>query len=133
MNSHPGIHRYLAAVVMCLTGLASLPAQAEEAAVESVIASKPGVTQLLGRILDDPHRGYQRVQGPDDCNSEEMYLTTRKVLQEYVATPAEKQAELRDYILSGKAACNCTRAIVGKEINTLLKEVGMEMSELPCL
>ena len=45
----------------------------------------------------------------------------------------EKKAEVRDYILSGEAACNCTRAILGKEIDDLLNEVGMEMSELPCL
>lgn len=133
MISHPGMHRYLAAVVMCLTGLASFPAQTEEAAVEEVIASKPGITQLLGRILEDPHRDYQRVKGPDDCNSEELYLGTKEILGEYVANPTEKQSALRDYILSGQAPCNCTRAIVGKEIDILTKDVGLDMSELPCL
>jgi hypothetical protein len=62
-----------------------------------------------------------------------VYLGTRKVLEEYVATPPEKEAELRDYLLSGKEQCNCTRAIVGKEINILVKELGLDMSELPCL
>jgi len=133
MISRPGIHRYLAMVLMCLAGFASLSALAEEAVMEEVIASKPGITGLLGRILADPHRDYQRVEGPDDCSSEQLYLDTRKILGEYVATPAEKEAELRDYILSGQGPCNCTRAIVGKEIDILVKEVGMDMSELPCI
>ena len=133
MNSHSLMRSCLTAVLMCLTGVASFTALAEEAAVEPVIASKPGVSELIGRILADPHRGYQRVRGPDDCNSEEVYLGTRKVLEDYVATPAEKQAEVRDYILSGQAPCNCTRAIVGKNIDLLMKELGMDISELPCL
>jgi hypothetical protein len=127
------MHRYLATALMCLTGLISFPALTEEAAVEEVISSQPGVNQLLGRILADPHRDYQRVYGPDDCNSEELYHGTKTVLEEYVANPTEKQAALRDYILSGQAPCNCTRAIVGKEIDVLLKEVNLSMSELPCL
>jgi len=133
MISHPRMHGYLAAVLLCLTGFVSFPALSEEAAVDEVIASKPGIIPLLGRILDDPHRDYDRVRGPDDCRSEDVYQATEKTLKEYVATPAEKQAELRDYILSGEAACNCTRAIVGKEINNLVNEVGMNMDDLPCL
>jgi len=133
MISHLGIHRYLAMVLMCLTGFASLPALAEEAGVEQVIAVEPGVTQLLGRILDDPHRDFERFRGPDDCRSEDLYRSTEKILREYVASPAEKKAEVRDYILSGEAACNCTRAILGKEINSLLYDVGMKMDELPCI
>jgi len=133
MISHPRMHRCLATVLMCVTGFASIPALAEEADVEEMIASKPGITPLLGRILADPNRNYQRFRGPDDCNGEEVYLGTRKVLEEYVATPPEKEAELRDYLLSGKEQCNCTRAIVGKEINILVKDLGLDMSELPCL
>ena len=133
MNQHLETHRYLAAVLMFLTCLAPLPALAEETAFGEVITSKPGTTELLGRILADPHRGYERVMGPDDCNSEEVYQGTRGVLEEYVANPAEKQSALKDYIFSGQEACNCTRAIVGKEIDILVKEVGMDMSELPCL
>jgi hypothetical protein len=133
MISHIRMHRYLVTVLMCLTSLASLPALAEESAVEEVIAVTPGVTQLLGRILDDPHRDYDRVRGPDDCRSEDLYHSTENILREYVATPAEKKAEVRDFILSGEAACNCTRAILGKEINSLVNDIGMKMDELPCL
>jgi hypothetical protein len=98
-----------------------------------VIPVKPGVTAIIGRILDDPHRDYQSVHGPDDCSSEEVYNDTREVLGKYVASPADSKSLLKDYIFSGKAACNCTRAIIGKDIDILMKDLGMEMSELPCL
>lgn len=133
MISHSRMRIYLAAVLMCLTGLASLIALAEETDVVQVIAVEPGVTQLLGRILDDPHRNYDRVRGPDDCRSEDVYRSTENILKEYVASPADKKTDVRDYLLSGEAACNCTRAILGKEINSLLNDIGMKMDELPCL
>jgi len=133
MVSHTGISKYLALVVVCLAGFTSFPALTEEADVEEIIVNKPGITHIISRILADPHRNYQRVQGPDDCNSEELYLGTRKVLEEYSANPAENKSTLRDYILSGQAACNCTRAIIGKDIDFLVKDVDMDMSELPCI
>jgi hypothetical protein len=91
------------------------------------------MNELLGRILADPHRDYQSVHGPDDCDSEETYHGTREVLGEYVDNPAGNKAALKDYIFSGQAACNCTRAIVGKDIDILMKDLGKDMSELPCL
>jgi len=133
MTPHPKTRRYLAPVLISLVCFAPLPVLAEEAAFGEVIPSKPGVPELLGRILADPHRDYQSVQGPDDCDSEEMYHGTKAVLGKYVASPVENRSALKDYIFSGKAACNCTRAIVGKDIDILMKDLGMSMSELPCL
>ncbi|HYQ73473.1 MAG TPA: hypothetical protein VET88_16305 [Gammaproteobacteria bacterium] len=118
---------------MTLTGIAPAPALAEEALDVNVIPSKPGVTQVISRILEDPHRDYSRAHGPDDCDSEETYGSTRDALGQYVANPEDNKAALRDYILSGKSACNCTRAIVGKEIDFLVDDLGMSMSSLPCL
>jgi hypothetical protein len=118
---------------MYLICLAPPGALAEEAVMDEVIPVKPGMTELLGRILADPHRDYERVHGPDDCNSEEIYHGTKEVLGKYVASPAENRSVLTDYIFSGDAACNCTRAIVGKDIDILMKDLGKDMSELPCL
>lgn len=133
MTPHPKTRSYLTLLLMSLICFAPLPSPAEEAAIVEVIPGKPGITALLGRILEDPHRDYQSAQGPDDCNSEAVYNDTREVLGKYVANPAENRPALKDYIFSGKAACNCTRAIVGKDIDILMKELGMDMSELPCL
>ena len=55
------------------------------------------------------------------------------MLGEYVARPEQNKSVLKDYIFSGEAACNCTRAIFGKNIDLLMKELGMDISELPCL
>ena len=133
MSPHPKACRYLIPFIMYLFCFSPLPALAEEAAFEEVIPAKPGVTGIIGRILDDPHRDYQSVRGPDDCSSEEVYNDTRAVLGKYVASPADNKSLLKDYIFSGEAACNCTRAIIGKDIDILMKDLGMEMSELPCL
>jgi hypothetical protein len=133
MNPHPKTHRYPALFLIYLVCCAPLPLLAEEAAVVEVIPGKPGVTGIIGRILEDPHRDYQSAQGPDDCSSEEIYHDTREVLGKYVANPVGNKAVLRDYIFSGEAACNCTRAIIGKDIDILMKDLGADMSGLPCL
>ena len=133
MKLHPKMRRYPALVLMSLICFTALPVLAEEAAVVEVIPGKPGVTGLIGRILEDPHRDYQRVHGPDDCNSEGTYHDTIEALGEYVDNPEESKSALKDYIFSGEAACNCTRAIVGKDIDFLMKELGSDISELPCL
>jgi len=133
MISHPRMRNSLATVLMCLTGIASFTTLAEEAGVEGVILNQPGITGLLDRLLADPHRDYHGVWGPDDCNSEDTYLGTRNQLSEYAANPVEKKSALKDYILSGQAQCNCTRAIVGKEMDILVEDVGLNMSDLPCI
>lgn len=133
MNPNPQKHVFLMAVFMLLAATGSLPALAEEAAAEEQIAVKPGVNALIERILADPHIDYRSVTGPDDCDTEMLYQGTRDVLGEYIAAPEEKRSMLLDYLLSGKAPCNCTRAIVGKDFNILVKDVGLKMSELPCL
>lgn len=133
MYSHSGMRLCMAAVLTMLTGIASFPAQSEETIMGKVIPSEPGVNEVIGRILDDPQRDYASAQGPDDCNSEELYLGTKTALGNYVANPAGQQAAMQDYILSGREPCNCTRAIVGKYIDDLVKELGMDMSHLPCL
>lgn len=122
----------MAAVLMLVTGLTAFPVLAEEAVNLEMIPSKPGVTELVGRILQDPHRDYSRVHGPDDCNSETLYTDTKELLGNYVADPTGQTASLRDYIISGKEQCNCTRAIVGKYFDTLVEEAALTMSELPC-
>jgi hypothetical protein len=133
MNPHPKTRSYLPPALMFLICFATLPSLAEAAPVVEVIPSKPGVPELIGRILEDPHRDYQRVHGPDDCNSEESYNDTIEVLGKYVARPEQNKSVLKDYIFSGEAACNCTRAVVGKNIDILMKDLGMDISELPCL
>jgi hypothetical protein len=132
MTTHK-TRRHLVLVLTSLVCFASLASLAEEAAIEQVIPSKPGMTELLGRILADPHRDYQSVHGPDDCNSEEIYYSTREVLEEYVENPAGNSSALKDYIFSGEAACNCTRAIIGKYIDILMNDLGADISEWPCL
>jgi hypothetical protein len=133
MIQHRKIRRYLVLLVTSLICYAPLHALAEDVAIEEMIPAKPGMTELLGRILEDPQRDYQRVYGPDDCNSETIYQDTRGVLGDYVANPAGKKSALKDYIFSGEAACNCTRAIVGKNIDILMKDLGANISEWPCL
>ena len=133
MTQHPKQRILLALVVTSWICLAPRPLPAEEAAFGEVIPAQPGMTKLLGRILADPQRDYQRVHGPDDCNSEAVYQDTKGALGDYVANPGEQKSALKDYIFSGEAACNCTRAIVGKDIDILMKDLGSDISALPCL
>jgi len=121
-------HVCLAAILMSLAGIGSFPVLAE--APEGVIleTGKPVVTELIRRILEDPHRGYPSVDSSFDCNSETLYLGTRDLLGKYVDNPVEYQAALRDYILSGKEQCHCTQAIIGKDFDILLDDLGSETS-----
>jgi hypothetical protein len=122
------------AVLQLLTGIGSLPVLAAEGTTgEIMIPVKPGVNALIQRILDDPGITYDSVQGPDDCNSEALYQGTREILREYIAAPGAKQAQLRDYILSGRDPCNCAKTIVGTDFDILVGDLGLTMSELPCL
>jgi hypothetical protein len=133
MHPHPMTRGHLILFLVYLISLAPLHSLAEEAAVQEVVPVKPGVTALIGRILADPHRDYHSVHGPDDCNSEATYQGTREVLGKYVADPVANKPVLKDYIFSGEAGCNCTRAIIGKDIDILMKDLGTDISELPCL
>ena len=72
------------------------------------------------------------VSGSDDCNSEALYHGTKEQLGKYVASPMDNQEALRDYILSGKEQCNCTLPIIGKNFNILLKDLGSDISQVPC-
>lgn len=132
MISHPWMRICMTAVLVLLNGFTASRALSEEGLVVEPIPAEPGVTELIGRILEDPHRDYSRVHGPDDCSSEALYLSTRKQLEDYVANPTGQSAALRDYIISGEKPCNCTRAIVGKYLDVLVKDVGLSMSELSC-
>jgi hypothetical protein len=129
-----GVHICALALLQLLTGIASLPVLAAEDAIEQVIVPvKPGVNALIRRILNDPGTTYDSVQGPDDCSSEALYQGTREVLGDYIAAPGEQQAQLRDFILSGRDPCNCAKALVGTNLDILVGDLGLTMSELPCL
>jgi hypothetical protein len=119
-------HVYLAAILAMLAGIGSSPLLAQ--APEGVIleTGKPVIPDLIRRILEDPHRGYANVAGSFDCASEAVYLRTREILGQYATGPEENQAALSGYILSGKEQCNCAQAIVGKEFDILLHDLGPE-------
>ena len=133
MISHSWMRTCMTAVLVLLCGFTATPVLSEQGLVVEPIPAEPGVTEVIGRILEDPHRDYSRVHGPDDCSSEALYLSTKKQLQDYVANPAQQSAALRDYLTSGEGPCNCTRAIVGKYLDVLVKDVGLSMSGLSCL
>jgi hypothetical protein len=132
MIIHPTKRVYLLTILMLLTGIGSFPVLAEEPAAVVKEESNPVMNELIGRILKDPSRDYSSVSGPDDCNSEPLYHGTKEQLGKYVASPMENQEALRDYILSGKEQCNCTLAIIGKNFNILLKDLGSDISQVPC-
>ena len=123
---------YLCSIFMSMVGLISLPAMAEPPGM----VNPPGyaaIPRLIERIVSDPDRTYESVRGPDDCSSESLYSTTVKALADYAHNPVENSATLRKYILSGEAQCNCADAIVGKDMDSLLEQVGSSISEAPCL
>ena len=115
-----------------LAGIGAFPARAAEPEAVIETTNEPGMTGLIGRILEDPHKSYANVRGPDDCNSEALYLGTKDILRKYVADPVENHDGLRDYLLSGKEQCSCTRAIIGKNIDILLEDLELDISQLPC-
>jgi hypothetical protein len=114
-----------------MAGVIALPATAEEQGM--VIPSDyPAVPNLIGRIVSDPNHTYEDVRGPDDCSSESLYLATKDMLSGYAMNPVENSAALKKYILSDEAQCNCTAAIVGKDLDDLLENVGSDISRIPC-
>ncbi len=89
--------------------------------------------RIIERIVSDPDRNYESVRGPYDCSSESLYNAAMEVLAGYADNPTENSPALRKYILSGEAQCNCTGAIVGKNFDNLLEQLGSDISEVPCL
>lgn len=129
------ISRPVNAAVLFLVSTCAGVAPALAADPEMIIETKPqpGLTGLIERALYDPYKSFTHVQGRDDCNSETDYHVTREALGVY-ATDAEAGREsLMNYILSGAAECNCTRAIVGKDFDILIGDLGLTFSQLPCL
>ncbi|MEZ5542092.1 MAG: hypothetical protein R3F42_08615 [Pseudomonadota bacterium] len=115
-----------------LASIAALPARSAAPVESEVIRSKPGLHELVRRVLDDPHRDFSSVRGPDDCEDEALYLGTKQVLGDYIADPSGQRPMLREYLLSDKAQCSCTRAVIGKDFDILVEDVDLNLPELPC-
>ena len=109
---------------MLLAGIGSYPVLAETPEGVILQTGKPALTELIKRILEDPHRGYSSVEGSFGCTSEALYLGTKELLGKYADSPEENQEALSDYILSGKEQCHCTEAIIGKDFDILLDNLG---------
>ena len=125
-------HLYLCSILISMSGLVSLPAMAEQ--LEMVDQSSyAAIPRFIERIVSDPDRTYESVYGPDDCSSESLYNAAMEVLAGYAVHPTENSPALKKYILSGEAQCNCTEAIVGKDFDNLLEQLGSDISEVPCL
>jgi hypothetical protein len=120
---------YLLAVLMVLTGAGSFPLLAAGPEIVILETGKPVIPDLIRRILEDPHKGYSNVKGSFDCASEELYLRTREILGKYAAAPVENQEALSNYVLSSKEQCNCAQAIIGKNFENLLYDLGPETSK----
>ena len=134
MNTSPAKHGYVVAILVLLVGIGSFPLQAEEPEIVIEEAGQtPGLIGIISRTLNDPHKDYSSVWGPDDCNSEALFLATKEQLAGYVANPKGNKEALRAYILSAKEPCNCTRAIVGKDFDILIEDLETDFSHLPCL
>jgi len=131
MNVIQSNRLYLWSILLSMVSVIAFPATAEEQGVV-MQSDYPTVPNLIGRIVSDPNHTYEDVRGPDDCSSESLYLTTKDMLAGYAINPVENSAALKEYILSDKAQCNCTTAIVGKDLDDLLKNVGSDISRIPC-
>lgn len=128
--SVPPIKRvYLLAILVVLTGTASFPLLAADPEVVILETGKPVIPDLIRRVLEDPHKGYSNVKGSFDCASEELYFRTREILGRYAAAPVENQEALSNYVLSSKEQCSCAQAIIGKNFETLLFDLGPETSK----
>ena len=126
-------HVYPGAILVFLAGISSFPVLAVEPTFVAEETSNPVTNGLIRRILEDPRRDYSSASGPDDCNNEALYIRTKELLGKYVANPMENREVLSDYILSSKEQCNCTGAIIGKDFDILLKDLGSDISQVPCL
>lgn len=113
-------------VLLMLSGLS--PVGAAEYVEPVLDSGQPVIVELVRMILGDPDRNFSTLQSPSDCGTETMYLGTRDVLEKYVANPAEQGDALSSYILSGKDQCHCAEAIIGKDFDILLHDLGPETS-----
>jgi len=125
-------HTSLVTVILLLSVSGSAPLLADEATVLVQPEAGDSLSGLLKNILGDTDRHFDRYQGPDDCSTEELYLSTRQVLGNYADAPEQYQEALRNYILASKQQCNCTRAIIGKNFDILVDAAGSDLSQIPC-
>ena len=125
-------HASLMAVIMLLSAAGSAPLLADEPTVLVQPEAGSSLSMLLKNILGDTNRHFDRYQGPDDCGTEQLYVTTRGLLGNYADAPEQNQDALRNYILANKQQCNCTRAIIGKNFDILVDAVGSDLSQVPC-
>jgi hypothetical protein len=116
--------------LLCVSG--SVPALADEPTVVPETRTADTLVPLLKDILADPYRNFARYYGPDDCSSERVYIDTAQLLGKYADAPAKHQDALRAYIESDEGQCNCTRAIIGKDFDTLVDAVGSDITQVPC-
>ena len=121
-----------AVAILLLSCFGSAPLLADEPTVVVQPEAGSSLSTLLVNILGDTNRHYDRYQGPDDCNTEQLYVNTREVLGNYAEAPEQNQEALRHYILASKQQCNCTRAIIGKNFDILVDAVGSDLSQVPC-
>jgi hypothetical protein len=113
-------------VVLAFAGLTPVvAAESDEQVLES---GQPVIVDLVRSILGDPARSFSSLHGPSDCTTQAMYLGSRDVLEKYVANPADQEASLRNYLLSGKDQCQCAEAIIGKDFDILLHDLGPQTS-----
>ena len=124
-------HLTLAVIFTSAASILSTAAAAEEPNADSQTAESV-VPRLIERIVTDPNRAYADVQGPSDCESEILYETTIRILDGYAKSPTENALMVKRYVLSDKRQCNCTGAIVGKDFDILLHDVGTSISTIPC-
>jgi hypothetical protein len=132
MITPPSKYVPLKATIMLLSLLGAFPVLADEPTVVEQKETADTLSALLKDILGDTNRNFARYYGPDDCSTDQFYLSSAELLGKYAQAPAEHQAALRHYIESGKEQCNCVRAIVGKYFDILVDAVGTEMSQVPC-
>ena len=125
-------HASLAAALLLMSLPGSAPLLADEPTVLVQPEAENSLSALLKNILGDTDRHFDRYQGPDDCSSEELYVSTRQMLGNFADAPEQYQEALRNYILASKLQCNCTRAIIGKNFDILIDAVGSDLSQLPC-
>ena len=122
----------LPAAAMLISTFGSVSLLADEPTVLVQPRAESSLSGLLKNILADTDRTFDRYQGPDDCATERLYLDTRDLLGNFADEPAKYQDAVRNYLLAGKAQCNCTRAIIGKNFDILVDAVGSDLSQVPC-
>jgi len=122
-------HIFRIVVLAMLACAGNFPALAAEPGTPAPDPVRPVIVDLVQRILGDPAVNYDSVADPSDCKSVTLYLGTRDVLGKYVASPAENRTSLQDYILSGDDQCSCAEAIIGKNFDILLHDLGPETAK----